>query len=238
MTGKTAAQAISEVTSALVGPFDITDVLMRLMKACAELLEADAVGLIVRPAGSGDLELLAATSHDATELEVYQVQQNAGPCVDCIHLGHHVSRHGRQQIDQAWPELHGAISSAGFEMVHAIPLNWRDQTLGGLNVFRHRPLGLSTDEVVLAQTLTDVATLALLQAPDLTSGEVDDRILAALRGRIVVEQAKGALAHSRGLSMDRAYRQLLELAQRQGWSLGAAAARVLKAAEDGTLARF
>ena len=234
MSTISATDAIGEATSALVGAFDLTDVLARLMISCADVLEADAAGLVVRTS-SGNLELLAASSHRATELEIYQVQQDDGPCVDCIHLGDQVSSVGSGEIDARWPGLHGAIGKAGFEMVHAVPLNWRAETLGGLNIFRARTEKLSQHEVILAKTFADVATLALLQAPELTPGEVSARMVDAMRGRVVIEQAKGALSHAWGSNMEQAYQGLLRFARAEGLTLTAAADRVLNDAVNGSL---
>ena len=53
--------------------------------------------------------------------------------------------------------------------------------------------------------------------------------------RAVVEQAKGALAHTRSLDMAAAFDALCNLAEEEGVSLGVAARRVTDRARAGTL---
>jgi hypothetical protein len=56
------------------------------LSSCADLTSADALGLLVRTA-AGNLEMLSATSHQAAELELYQLQHDSGPCLDSIRTG-------------------------------------------------------------------------------------------------------------------------------------------------------
>ncbi len=99
MTRQTSEGALGEATSALVGEFDITDLLARLLRGCAEVLDADAVGLLVT-LPTGELELLAASSHRVEDLELYQVQQDAGPCVESVRLGRAIFATGGDDIER------------------------------------------------------------------------------------------------------------------------------------------
>jgi GAF domain-containing protein len=230
MTTRTPAQAFAEMASALVGTFDVTDLLSRLILDCRDAVAADAVGLVVRESHGG-LELLAATSHRSEELEILQVQENDGPCIDVIRRGEPLSCSGGDAIAARWPRSGSGILDAGFHSVDAIPMRWQDQVYGGLNVFRRRAISLTPDEVAMAQTFADLATLVIVQAPSLSQGEVQARIEAALSGRIVIEQAKGVVADSRGLPMDEAYDLLRRIAdERQETITGVATSLVERAA--------
>ncbi len=104
-------------------------------------------------------------------------------------------------------------------MVHNAPLLWHDQAIGALNLFRVLPTPLTSDEAETAQRFADVATLALAQSPELSLAEVLGRVSEAMRGRVLVEQAKGVLAHRQGLDVAAAYAALVQLAERRGLTL-------------------
>ena len=56
------------------------------------------------------------------------------------------------------------------------------------------------------QALTDVATIGLLQERAIRRGEVlTEQLQSALNSRVAIEQAKGALARTHGVSVDSAF---------------------------------
>ena len=74
--------AVVELVDSLLDDFDVVDLLTGLTERCAELLDIEAAGfLLADPLHR--LRLLAATSEQARELELFQLQADEGPCVDC-----------------------------------------------------------------------------------------------------------------------------------------------------------
>lgn len=233
MTARTAAQALAGATSALVAEHDTLDVLTHLVDDCARAVGADAVGLLVST-GSGTLELLAATSHRAAELEIFQVEQTDGPCIDCIRSGRLTSATGREELQSRWPAVGAAIVDAGFAAAHAQPLRWRGQVIGGLNIFRSHPTPLSQHDAELTVAFADMATLALVQMPSVSMSQVYERTAEVLRKRIRVEQAKGVLAHTEGVDMATAYRRIVDRAVSDGVSVTEVAEHVVADAHRGS----
>lgn len=230
MIARTAAQSLAQVTSALVAEHDTLDVLTHLVDDCARAVSADAVGLVVST-GAEDLELLAATSHRTAELEIFQVEQTDGPCIDCIRTGQLTSATGREELRSRWPTVGCAIVDAGFLTAHAQPLRWRGQVLGGLNIFRSHPTPLSQHDAEWAVAFADMATLALVQVPSLGLAEVYERAAEVLRERVVIEQAKGVLAHTEGVDMATAYRRVVDRAAADGRSVTEVAEQVVADAQ-------
>src|SRR4051794_27183630 len=97
MSSHSPAHALAQMLGTLVRDHESTDLFSDLVRECATLLGADAVALLVDD-GHGRLELLSATSHRATELELYQAQQGSGPCVDASRRGEEVSAVGADEI--------------------------------------------------------------------------------------------------------------------------------------------
>ncbi|WP_315097709.1 GAF and ANTAR domain-containing protein [uncultured Cellulomonas sp.] len=230
MTARTSAQALADVASALVGEHEITGLLARLVQDCAELLPADAAALLVRT-GSGDFELLSATSHRTAEIELYQAQAAAGPCVDAARTGRPVHAVGAEDIEARWGGVGRKIVASGFRSVHAFPMHWRQHVIGGLNIFSATDVDLTGQSLVLAQSFADFATLAIVQPLGLDDEGLGRRVAEALEGRVVIEQAKGVLAYQLSLDMPAAYDELLKRAAANGSHLTQTAREVLHAAQ-------
>jgi hypothetical protein len=98
---------------------------------------------------------------------------------------------------------------AGFAAVSAIPLRCRDEAVGAMNLFQRAPGGLDPASVRIAQALSDVATIGLLQQRAMgEQGMLIEQLQSALTSRVIIEQAKGMLAERTGLSTEQAFAAL------------------------------
>src|SRR4051794_33651988 len=70
----------------LVDDYDVVDLLQRLADACVDLLGAAAAGLLLVNQRGG-LAVVASSSEETRLLEVFQLQNNQGPCLDCVRAG-------------------------------------------------------------------------------------------------------------------------------------------------------
>jgi hypothetical protein len=234
MTPRTVAQALADATSALTRDDDVTDVLARLIGDCAEVLSAEAIGVLVLNAQS-DLELLSATSHRVAELELFQIQHDSGPCIDAIHSSAMVTATGATEMNRRWPAIGPVIAAAGYDALHAYPLRWHGHTLGAMNVFHGAPADAvdvaPAERALLGQTFADIATIVIVQSTDVTLQQVTDRVQQALQARTTIEQAKGVLAYQHNLEMSDAY-ELLRTMAAPGSTLTATAAAVIAEARQ------
>ena len=82
--------AVVTLVDSLLDDFDVVDLLTDLTERCVELLDVAAAGLLLADPLQ-QLRLLAATSEQARELELFQLQADEGPCVDCYTTGQPVS---------------------------------------------------------------------------------------------------------------------------------------------------
>lgn len=230
MMVQTSAHALAQVTASLVRAHDVTDLLAAVMRDCIDVLPVDAAAILVEHSGS--IELLSASSHRVEELELYQAQVDAGPCVEAIRDGAPVTAVGLAAVAARWPDFAQVMESAGFRSVHALPLSWRGTTLGGLNLFSVGEADLGELEAEVAQNFADLATLAVLRPVHASSAaEVERSIDSALEGRVVVEQAKGVLAYSLGLDMGAAYEELVRRARSEGTDVTRAARDLIENAD-------
>jgi GAF domain-containing protein len=229
MRATTSGAAFAAANAAMVRGVDGASTVHVLLTDCLKLLGADTAGVVVRVGDQG-LELLAATSHRAVELELYQVQVHNGPCVETIESGESVAVAGHAEIVERWPDFGQAMAAAGLQAVHATPMRWHERVLGGLNLFWTTSRTLTPEEAMLAEAFADISTLALMQSPssdDPTS--VAEKLRVALQGRVVIERAKGVLAHTEHLEMDEAFLHLLEVSDQTARPLAQVAQDVLDA---------
>ena len=219
--------AFVDMSNELVGDYDIVDLLSQLTGHCAQLLDIASAGLLIAD-GRGALHLAAASSERTHQLELFQLQRDEGPCLDCYHSGTAVSVPDLDAERERWPQFSRAALDAGFKSVHAVPMQLRGQVLGGLGLFGDNVGGLDDDDLDLAQALAHVACVAIVNekaASDRTT--VNTQLQHALTSRIVLEQAKGIIAHSAGLEIDDAFTVLRRYARDNRRNLGSVAADVV-----------
>jgi GAF domain-containing protein len=223
------AQAFVELADTLVAGFDLMDFLHTLTERCVELLEVDAAGLLLAD-GRGALRLVAASTEQARVAELFQIQNDEGPCLDCYHSGQVVmiSDIRTEQAAARWPRFAAAAQEMGFAGVHAIPMRLRDQVIGTLNLFRAEPDGLDPAVARAARALVDVATIGILQERAVHQQELlAEQLQVALNSRVIIEQAKGILAERLQMSPDEAFVMLRRFARNHNRPLTQLAAEVI-----------
>jgi GAF domain-containing protein len=194
MLEKRTAQAFVELADTLVAGFDVIDLLHTLAERCVDLLDLDAAGILLVDQ-RGRLSLVAASTEQAKLLELFQLQDEEGPCLDCFSTGEAVICGDLSEAPQRWPRFTAAARERGFSAVHALPIRLRQQTLGAMNLFRSTPGTVDEDLIAVAQALADVVTISILQERAMReSTVVVEQLQEALKSRILIEQAKGILA--------------------------------------------
>ena len=194
-----------ELADTLVTEFDALDLLHILTDRSVELLHADAAGLILGDQ-RGHLQVVASTSHTARLLELFELQNSEGPCLDCFTTGKPVVNLELADAKDRWPKFVAASTEAGYQSTHALPLRLRDHVIGAMNLFCVGKSTLSQDDIAVGQALADVATIGLLQERAVRQQELlAEQLQTALNSRILIEQAKGALAERAGVNVDEAF---------------------------------
>jgi GAF domain-containing protein len=212
------SQTFVEIVDTLVDNFDVIEVLTMLTNRCVELLGAAAAGILLADE-RGQLRVIGASTEEVQLLELFQIQNAEGPCLDCFRTGS-VVRHDNLDRDNPWPQFAAESVRIGYTSVCAVPLRLREMILGCLNLFMTEPVGLPDAEIALAQALADVATIAILQ--DQASRQAalrEGHLQHALISRIVIEQAKGMIAERTGVDMDEAFNRLRSYARNHNTGL-------------------
>ncbi|HEY6647247.1 MAG TPA: GAF and ANTAR domain-containing protein [Mycobacterium sp.] len=195
-----------EVADTLVDEFDLIDFLHLLTDRAASLVDAAAVGIVLADP-RGRLEFMAGSNENVKLLELFQLQNHEGPCLEAFRTGHPVINVDLGAAGGRWPRFAPRATALGFQAVHAFPLRLRQQVIGAMNVFGATKGGDFHDtDVAVMQALADVASIGLIQERAIRRGEVlSEQLQGALNSRVVIEQAKGAVAQARGVSVDEAF---------------------------------
>jgi GAF domain-containing protein len=228
------AQTFVEFADTLVGGFDLMEFLHMLTERCVELLEVDAAGLLLAD-GSGALQLVAASTEKARVVELFQIQNDEGPCLDSYRTGQPVLVPDITAGEAAdrWPRFAPAAREMGFSAVHALPMRLRDQVIGTLNLFGTAPEGLDPAVARAARALVDVATIGILQERATREHElVAGQLQVALNSRVIIEQAKGILAERMRVTPDQAFIVLRAYSRNNNRPLTQLAADVISGTAD------
>jgi len=218
MDGQLLSATFVELTDTMVADFDLIDFFHVLTTRSVELLDVSAAGLLLADP-RGDLRVVAASSEAARLLELFQLQSDQGPCLDCFRTGRPVSAIDLG-ADQRWPRFAKGAGQAGFSAVQALPMRLRDQVIGALNLFRAAPGAFDPVNVRVGQALADVATISLLHERSMRrSDTLNEQLQAALNSRVIIEQAKGKLAERLGIDVNQAFTLLRDQARNRNQRL-------------------
>jgi GAF domain-containing protein len=220
------------VADTLVADYDVVEVLTVLTDCSVNVLNFEAAGImLVGP--EGDLRVMASSSEAMRTLELFELQSQEGPCLDCFRTGTPVVNQELARASARWPRFAPEALAAGFNSVHALPMRLRGSVIGALNLF-HRDTGeMRQADIEAAQAVADIATIAILQHRATLEAQVlNEQLNLALNSRIVIEQAKGMLAERQDVKMEQAFAVLRNHARNHKLRLIDVAQGVI----DGTLA--
>jgi GAF domain-containing protein len=221
------AQIFVEVADTLIDEFDVIEFLQMLAHRAAGLVDAASVGLLLAD-HKGQLQFMAASDENTKLLELLQLQNHEGPCLDAFRLMAPVVNVDLRAAGGRWPRFAPRATAFGFRSVHAFPLRLRSDVIGAMNVFGSEVGGLDDTDLKIVQALADVAAIGLLQARAISRSEVlTEQLQGALNSRVVIEQAKGVVAQANGITVDAAFALIRTYARHNNRRLGEVAAQVL-----------
>lgn len=221
------ARTLVELADTLVADFDVVELLSMLTDRCVEILGVDAAGILLQRA-NGDLRVMASSSDAMRTLELFELQAEQGPCLDCFRTGVPVSGGDLAEAVGLWPDFAPLACEAGFRSVQALPMRLRGAVIGALNLFFTTPGLMPLRDVQVAQAFADVATIAILQQrATLEASVVNDQLNAALNSRVVIEQAKGMVAERLGVDMAESFAALRGFARDRNLRLVDVAADII-----------
>jgi GAF domain-containing protein len=222
------AERLVSLADTLVEDYDVVELLSRLVSSCVELLGVSAAGLLLVDR-RGTLHPMAFSNEEAKFLELFQLQNDEGPCLDAVRSGAPVSATDLTQAITRWPRFAPAALEHGFHSVQAVPMRLHGTCIGGLNLFAADQPPLSEADHRVAQAMADMATIGILQQRSRDQATLlAEQLQGALDSRIVIEQAKGVLAGRADVDPNEAFHALRDFARTTNQRLSAVAASLVQ----------
>jgi GAF domain-containing protein len=224
-------RSLVEMADTLVEDYDVVDLLTGVADRCVNLLGVSAAGvMLVSPAGS--LGLVASSSEAMRLLELFELQEQEGPCLDAFRTGEPVGHENLDAGSGRWPSFSAAALQVGFQSASALPMRLRDVTLGALNLLSVTRAPMDEADVIVARAFADLATLSIAQhRASAEAQRLNEQLSGALTSRVVIEQAKGVISERADVDLAQAFSRLRAYARNSNLRL----TDVAQAAIDGTL---
>ena len=194
---------------------DVIDTMDVLVDASTQFTSAAEAGIVLADP-SGALHVVASTSERAADVEETQLGVNEGPCLETARTGEPLDIPDLAAVQEKWPRFVAVAADRGFLASHTFPLSLRGEAVGALNLFSDRLGALDDREAALVQAFAQVATIAVLQQRSLQQhSALSEQLQRALESRVLIEQAKGVLAHQHRIPVDHAFRMMRAHARSQ-----------------------
>lgn len=220
-----------ELADTLASDYDIGDFLQMLVDRCGAILDVRTGGVLVE-GSRGVLQLAAATSAIMNELEQLEIDAREGPCLEAYETGEQVVCGDLRETTDRWPTIAPKALEMGLLSVYALPVRLRDDRIGALNLYREQTGVFDDEEIRLAQAFADVAAIGILQARRVADAEERSvQLQGALDTRVIIEQAKGAVAERYGVTPTQAFAAIRSVARSSNRKVSAVCQEIVDGGE-------
>jgi GAF domain-containing protein len=228
--GQLVARTVGELRATLPQDGDLLVGLGRVVEATRTVVGVDGTGLTLAHE-DGQPRWVAVSDAAMELLEQIQHDFGEGPCLAAFAENRVVAVQdlGRERV---WDRLAAVVGQLQVCGVLSVPVRLADQPVGTLDVYASRPRAWSAGEVEALGALAVVTAELVSTGVELANREVEvAQLRQALTSRVWIEQAKGVLAATRGVSPDAAFQQLRRQARSSSRKLVDLAQEVVQAAQ-------
>jgi GAF domain-containing protein len=209
------AEAFAELGLIDFGTTDLATALAKVADLADRCIPgADDVSItLVGPAGA---HTAAYTGQQAMTVDEWQYQQGHGPCLAAAAATNTVTVPDMAG-EARWPQWADRAIDAGVHSSISVGLPLRESVSGALNVYATKPHAFDEDAVILAETFSGYAAVAMANAHRYDSTTtLADHTKSAMDRRAIVEQAKGIVMAERRCTSEEAFAILAKVCEYSG----------------------
>jgi ANTAR domain/GAF domain len=204
--GQLVARTVAELR-AMPQAEDLLARLARVVEAARTVVGADGTGLTLVHE-DGPPRWVAVSDAAMQLLEEVQHDFGEGPCLAAFAEDRVVAVQDLRG-ELVWNRIAVVVRQLQVRGVLSVPVRLADQPVGTLNVYATQPRAWSPAEVQALGAFAVVTAELVRTAGELANHQVEvGQLRQALTSRIWIEQAKGMVAATEGVSLDQAFRQL------------------------------
>jgi GAF domain-containing protein len=223
--------ALVELGRLRFGEMSVEDAIREIVETTHSMFAVDGAGLMLCD-DAQHLRSVAASDDRFAHLEDLQIRHQEGPCIEAFDTKELVGAIDLEH-DSRWPLFSEAAIRREVRAVLASPLPYNQDAVGVVAVLseRSRPWSAANELALLA--FTDLAALliaSIIQGEQ--QSELAGQLQGALNSRQVVEQAKGILIGTQGISARAAYEQLRSRARAERRKLAVVCAELVQGASS------
>jgi GAF domain-containing protein len=207
-------KALRELEDLRYAAGNLDEALRRIVLATHRLFAVDGAGLMLLDPDQL-LRNVAVSDKRVDHLEELQIEHGEGPGIDAFEEKTMVDSADLAGEDR-WPSFSPAAVDRGLRAVLASPIPYNQHAIGVVAVFSAKARPWSPEGELALITFTDLAALCIANTmASEERGEVAEQLQRALDARVVIEQAKGALVASEGLTERDAFERMRRQARRE-----------------------
>lgn len=225
-------QAVADLSGLLLSEESLETTLRRVGDLAVRCIPGcDAVGVTLLTDGAPSTR--AATGGLVYEVDSYQYDIDEGPCLQAV-----ADRQPYQVDEMAtcdrWSRWCRHAAERGIHSSLSLPLIVRDEPLGALNLYSHRPSAFATGDRETALMFADQAAVAMANTQTYAASvALTEQLREALTSRSVIDQAMGAIMTQWHCDQDQAFERLRTMSQHANRKLRLVARDIVGAAQRG-----
>jgi GAF domain-containing protein len=214
MDDKPLGQAVLSVHRFICGSSTFDETLNEVIDAATDQLGADMAGLTIRDE-LGRPTTIVYTDRMVPEIDQVQYDNDRGPCLDAARH-REVFRIDQTEQEQRWPEFGAAAARHGLHSTLSMPVLVAERGIGALNFYDHRTGYFNDGHISTGELFTGQCAIA---AAYLVQANLAENLSVAMTSRGVIEQAKGIIMGTTGVSADAAFDLLRQQSQQENRKL-------------------
>ncbi|NNH69522.1 GAF and ANTAR domain-containing protein [Nocardia uniformis] len=206
---------------------ELPELLDELLRGAVEVLEPD--GATVTLCLPQQPEYFGGIPEKLLELEACQWDCALGPAVVAHSCGNAMTVTDIAHYGDMWPEFADLAGQHGLSSVAAVPMRVEHTETGVLSLYSRQPRQWTERDLSVAALLAGMAAGHIVTVDVVRQHQrVAEQLRHALTTRIVVEQAKGVIAHAHHTTPDAAFELIRTHARRNRVTVHAVARGIVE----------